>query len=165
MKKLVLLIAVTLLVFSCASDQVKEETAATPSSDMLLEQSNKQLAKVPYEDFEYGSASVPTHKYDKWATAAAPVIKKVLDSLPDGYSLYIVGHTDATVSKKPKRNYVTNQKLSEMRAKAVYDALRRKGITSNKLKYKGVGTSDPVAGTSPDDPKNRRVTFEAVKSN
>ncbi len=161
---------------ACDSAQKKDAAAVTQkveekaegagiTEEAVVKQSNSQLEKVPYEGFDYKSASVPAHKYDKWATIAAPVVKGVLDNLPNGYVLVVKGHTDSTVAEKPKGKIVTNETLSEMRAKAVHDALRNKGITSKKLQYKGVGDSEPLSGVPSSDAKNRRVTFEVVKGN
>ncbi len=49
----------------------------------------------------------------------------------------IGGHTDT------RGNDVENQKLSEDRAKAVFDFLVNKGIAADRLKYKGYGESKP----------------------
>ncbi|MBN1500141.1 MAG: OmpA family protein [Spirochaetes bacterium] len=168
-KAIVMSILLSLALAACDSGQKKDEpvvaTSAVGSEDAVVKQANSQLAKVPYDGFEYKSSSVPAQKYDKWATAAAPVIKSVIDNLPNGYVLMIKGHSDSTVAENPKGKLVTNQTLSEMRAKAVYDALRNKGITSPKLKYMGVGDSEPISGVPSTDGKNRRVTFEVVKGN
>lgn len=67
----------------------------------------------------------------------------------------IGGHTDNT------GNSVANQKLSEARAKAVYNYLTKKGIVSSRLTYVGYGDTNPVAdnGSSAGRAKNRRVQF------
>ncbi|PWH86200.1 OmpA family protein [Brumimicrobium oceani] len=50
----------------------------------------------------------------------------------------IGGHTDA------RGDNLENQKLSEDRAKAVYDFLISEGIEANRLSYKGYGESQPI---------------------
>lgn len=67
----------------------------------------------------------------------------------------IQGHTDNI------GNDDANQKLSEQRAKAVYDYVIGKGIPTNRLRYKGYGESQPIAdnNTAAGRAKNRRTVF------
>lgn len=71
----------------------------------------------------------------------------------------IDGHSDNSGSKS------RNQKLSELRAREVFEYLIKKGV-QNKLYFKGYGSSQPVAGndTEIDRAKNRRVEFEIIKN-
>ncbi len=71
----------------------------------------------------------------------------------------IRGHTDNV------GNDDDNQKLSERRAKAVYDYLVGKGINPIRLKYNGFGETTPVDSneTLEGKQKNRRVEFQIVK--
>jgi len=67
----------------------------------------------------------------------------------------IQGHTD---------NYGAtpyNLKLSESRAKAVYDFLLEKGVAAERLSYAGFGESQPVLSNETDEGRsqNRRVEF------
>lgn len=65
------------------------------------------------------------------------------------------GHTDNV------GNSAFNQKLSEQRAKAVYDYLIGKGISNSRLSYKGYGPSRPIADNSTEEGRsqNRRTEF------
>ena len=67
----------------------------------------------------------------------------------------IQGHTDNI------GNDDANQKLSEQRAKAVYDYVIGKDIPANRLRYKGYGESQPIAdnNTAIGRAKNRRTVF------
>ena len=67
----------------------------------------------------------------------------------------ISGHTDA------KGSVDYNQKLSEERAKSVVGYLIKRGISSDRLKYKGYGKARPIATneTAEGREKNRRVEF------
>jgi outer membrane protein OmpA-like peptidoglycan-associated protein len=67
----------------------------------------------------------------------------------------IQGHTDNV------GNDDANQKLSEHRAKAVFDYVIDKGIPSDRLRYKGYGESQPIAdnNTAMGRAKNRRTVF------
>ncbi len=71
----------------------------------------------------------------------------------------INGHSDNSGSK------AKNQRLSEQRAREVFEYLIKKGV-QNKLYFKGYGSSLPVAGndTDIDRAKNRRVEFEIIKN-
>ena len=73
--------------------------------------------------------------------------------------IQINGHTDAT------GNEATNLKLSEARAKAVFDYLLEKGI-SNEIDFKGYGSQSPIADNKTEEGrrKNRRVEFVVVKN-
>lgn len=69
------------------------------------------------------------------------------------YDLSIEGHTDSTGSDEH------NQKLSENRAKSVYDFLSSCGLKSNAMASKGFGEVQPIASNDTNDgrQKNRRV--------
>lgn len=58
-----------------------------------------------------------------------------------------------------------NQKLSEQRAKAVYDYLVAHGVSADRLSYKGYGSSQPVGDNSTPDGRrqNRRTVFTIIK--
>lgn len=70
-------------------------------------------------------------------------------------SIEIGGHTDDLGSER------TNQRISELRAKAVMNYLVMKGIAARRITVKGYGESKPVvANSSPENrQKNRRVEF------
>ncbi len=149
-------------------EQVKKDETApqvqAPSvgADQWVSASNAQLEKIPVEGFGYKSSSVPAQKWDRWATAAAPVVQNIINQLPAGYVLQVTGHADARGPEEPTGNKPGNIKISSDRAKTVYDALKRKGITSPKMTYKGVGSSDLLSGYSPQDAAQRRVSFKVV---
>ena len=69
------------------------------------------------------------------------------------YDLSIEGHTDSTGSDEH------NQKLSENRARSVYDFLSGCGLKSNAMASKGFGELQPIASNDTNDgrQKNRRV--------
>ncbi|HAV41862.1 MAG TPA: hypothetical protein DCW97_05590 [Acidobacteria bacterium] len=73
--------------------------------------------------------------------------------------LSIEGHTDATGSEE------LNLKLSADRARTVYEFLMSQGVSTDRMKYQGFGSSRPVA---PNDneinrAKNRRVEVVVLK--
>lgn len=69
------------------------------------------------------------------------------------------GHTDNV------GNEAANQKLSEQRAKAVYDYLIRQGVKAERMSYKGYGQTQPVADNDTPEGrrKNRRTEFTIVE--
>jgi len=69
------------------------------------------------------------------------------------YKAEIQGYTDNV------GNAAYNQKLSERRAKAVYEALIKLGVSKSRLSYKGYGEANPVASNDTEEgrAKNRRV--------
>lgn len=75
-----------------------------------------------------------------------------------GIQIQINGHSDAGgLSFK-------NQKMSELRAREVFEYLIKKGV-QNKLYFKGFGSTQPIASNDTDEGKalNRRVEFEIIK--
>lgn len=69
------------------------------------------------------------------------------------------GHTDNV----GRADY--NQKLSEQRAKAVYDYLVGHGVSADRLSYKGYGSEQPVGDNSTPEGRrqNRRTVFTIIK--
>ncbi|MGB2138700.1 MAG: OmpA family protein, partial [Flavobacteriales bacterium] len=67
----------------------------------------------------------------------------------------IEGHTDNVGAESH------NLKLSENRAKAVYDFLVENGIDANRMSFKGFGASQPIATNDTEKGRatNRRTAF------
>lgn len=85
-------------------------------------------------------------------------LAKYLKSNPS-IRIRINGHTDS------KGNEKSNQLLSEKRARAINQILVKKGISSDRIEWKGFGEENPIAdnNTSKGRSKNRRVEFEIIK--
>lgn len=85
----------------------------------------------------------------------------VLDAIVAGMKknprlvLEVRGHTDSTGDEKG------NQVLSEKRAEAVTEYLIKQGISPHRLRSKGYGESQPVAGNDTEEgrARNRRTEF------
>ena len=164
MKKTLAVITIIIASFfiaSCAKDQVKQPDTVG-AAGAFVSASNDQLAKYPVSGFGYKSSVVPAQGWDKWATVAAPVIKGIVDKLPDGYVLEVRGHTDARGPEEPEGDKPGNLKISKDRATAVVNSLAKKGISSSKITARGVGSSEPLAGADPKSAAQRRVTFVVV---
>ena len=88
-------------------------------------------------------------------------LDKVVEMMQSHPSLRIElgGHTDNV------GNEASNQKLSEQRAKAVYDYLVAHGVASDRLSYKGYGQTQPVADNSTPEGRrqNRRTVFTILE--
>ena len=67
----------------------------------------------------------------------------------------IVGHTSA------EGDPVTNQKLSEARAKAAVDFIISRGIAQDRLQFEGKGSSEPIDSVNLD--ANRRTEFTVIE--
>jgi OmpA-OmpF porin, OOP family len=99
--------------------------------------------------FETGSATI--------TNASFGILTKVYNVMRNrtDFNFEIGGHTDN------QGNSVTNQRLSESRAKAVYAFLVKRGIAASRLTYVGYGDTNPVAdnASAAGRTKNRRVQF------
>jgi len=100
--------------------------------------------------FEEGSARIDA--------ASGELIDEVSGALRPclGSIIAITGHTDAS-GPEPG-----NLELSLSRAEAVRQALMRRGISSDGLRARGVGSRSPVVGLEPTDPANRRIEFSVI---
>ncbi len=156
-----LIAAVILAVNACAKDQIKQP-ANVGANNVFVTASNKQLAKYPVSGFAYKSSAVPDQQWKTWARVAAPVVKDILGKIPDGYVLEVRGHADASGPEQPEGDKPGNMNISRDRAKAVIKSLESAGIESRKITYKGVGSSEPLAGYSPRSGQQRRVSFSVV---
>ncbi|MFC1670863.1 OmpA family protein [Spirochaetota bacterium] len=159
----VVFITVISIVLACGGAQKKDPNVTSNTDwNVWVNTSNNQLSSYPVGGFSYKSSRVSTSKWDKWAKNAAPIVKGILDKIPQGYTLQVTGHTDSSGPEEPVGDKPGNIKISSDRAKFVHDALRRQGIKSKNLTYKGVGSSEPLSGVSSRSGKQRRVTFKVV---
>jgi outer membrane protein OmpA-like peptidoglycan-associated protein/tetratricopeptide (TPR) repeat protein len=98
-----------------------------------------------------------TNKFDLKQESLAE-LQKLVDflSLNPTIKIEISGHTDNV------GNDQLNQKLSENRAKAVYDFLIQSKVDPARLQYKGYGKTQPIATNDTDEgrQKNRRTEFK-----
>ncbi len=163
MKKIIgSIICITAFAFvlSC-SEQVKEQPKVA-GDNTFIPVSNSQLSKYPVTGFAYKSSQMPAQEWSKWAKAAAPVIKDIVNKIPDGYVLEVRGHADARGPETPEGNKPGNLKISTERAKVVYDSLANAGIKSSKITYRGVGSSQTIQNIDATSAQQRRVTFVIV---
>ena len=104
-------------------------------------------------EFAYNSADL--------ATSSNIELQKLINFLNKNPSLKIAihGHTD------DQGNDDYNLKLSNERAKSVFDFLQKKGIQPTRLSYQGFGETRPIITTITEEArsKNRRVEFLIVE--
>ena len=102
--------------------------------------------------------------------SAAPVLQKLLKTLKDNPKLKIEiqGHVCCTNGTEDGLDYDTRERnLSESRAKAIYDYLISKGISENRLSYKGFGHSkpkEPIEDSPLKEQANRRVEIMIIEN-
>ncbi|MCF8245420.1 MAG: OmpA family protein [Saprospiraceae bacterium] len=103
--------------------------------------------------FETGSAALRKESLIELAR-----LKKLLDENPT-LKIQINGHTD-NVGTEPD-----NLKLSNDRAKAVYDYLTQNGIDAIRLRFKGFGEVVPAASNETEEGRkqNRRTEYEILR--
>ena len=127
---------------------------------------NPYLLEIPLEPIEVGSSITLRNVFfetAKWDLTAASSVEldKVVDLMAKNQSMRVMleGHTDNVGSD------AANQKLSENRAKAVYDYLVKHGVASNRLQYKGYGESKPIADNNTEEGRaqNRRTVFTVLQ--
>ncbi len=104
--------------------------------------------------FEFGSSELLAYSYDD-----LELLLEYLNSNPTT-KIQIIGHTDNVGGSS------ANQKLSEKRAKSVYNYLVDNRVPKSRMAFIGKGELDPVA--SNDTPvgrnKNRRVEIKLVET-
>jgi outer membrane protein OmpA-like peptidoglycan-associated protein/tetratricopeptide (TPR) repeat protein len=100
------------------------------------------------------------NKYDL-TLASKNVLDQLIEFLMEnpGINIQIQGHTDNI------GNDADNLKLSDNRARSVYNYLVLKGISVTRLQYKGFGKTMPVADNDTEEgrAKNRRTVFVITK--
>jgi outer membrane protein OmpA-like peptidoglycan-associated protein len=110
------------------------------------------VMSLPGISFETGKAALKASAQLTLAKLAG-----IAQVFPD-VNMRIEGYTDSTGKAE------MNQKLSEARAKSVYDFLKAQGVGDTRLAFQGLGPANPVAdnATKEGRAKNRRVEIVAA---
>lgn len=100
--------------------------------------------------------------------SAVPVLQKLLKTLKENPKLKIEiqGHVCCTDDADGLDYDTRVRNLSEARAKAIYDYLVAKGISENRLSYKGFGHSkpkEPIEDSPKKEQANRRVEIMVLE--
>jgi OmpA-OmpF porin, OOP family len=110
--------------------------------------------KIPLPNirFEKGHSYITTESFPELNRLAQYLFKH------PSVSIQINGHSDNTGNKSK------NQKISEQRARMVFEYLIAKGV-QNKMIFKGYGGLQPIATNDTEEgkAKNRRVEFEILQ--
>jgi outer membrane protein OmpA-like peptidoglycan-associated protein len=123
------------------------------------------LKNVPLKPIKVGESVVLKNiffEFDKYnlKKESRVELNKLYNLLKENKSLKIEigGHTD----NKGSEEY--NKTLSQNRAKAVYEYLTSKGISSERLSYKGYGESKPIDTNKTEEGRanNRRTEFKVI---
>jgi outer membrane protein OmpA-like peptidoglycan-associated protein/tetratricopeptide (TPR) repeat protein len=120
--------------------------------------------KIPLQRIEQGSEAILKNIFFELnsyqlKTESFAELDKMIDFINlNKLRIQIQGHTD----NQGTESY--NQKLSENRAKAVYEYLIKGGIDKKRLDFKGYGFSTPIAdnNTREGQAKNRRTAFKII---
>jgi tetratricopeptide (TPR) repeat protein len=104
------------------------------------------------------------YQFDSWTIKkeSFPELNRVVRLLSENINIIVEigGYTDSIGT----REY--NMELSEKRAKSVLDYLVGKGITADRLKFKGYGAASPISDNVTDDGRklNRRTEIKITGS-
>lgn len=136
-------------------DTVKVQSGG--ADDMVINAINNEIKEFFIDGFSGDSAKIRDKEDMEKMQKIVRLVKPIVNRVPDGYVMQITGHTadyESTARQK---------KVSEARAKSVYDALVKEGVSAKKLSYRGVGSDEPRDGYSKKDFAQRCVSFKAVK--
>ncbi|GIV24577.1 MAG: hypothetical protein KatS3mg026_0269 [Bacteroidia bacterium] len=138
------------------------EVVRLPATTAFAELPPKEIALVPIEMeatfalrniyFDFGSDRLRPESFPELER-----LKRLLQENPN-IRIRFSGHTDNVGSDK------YNQRLSERRAKAVYEWLRKAGVHPIQMEYIGYGKRRPVASNATEEGRalNRRIEMEVV---
>ena len=131
-------------------------SVAAESSELTFEPLHCQ------EDVE-GLLRTRTIRFEEGSAALLAASRMLLDEVAQalepcsGAIIAITGHTDKSGNEN------ANIALSMDRARAVREALVRRGIPRDSLRARGMGSSQPAERLTPEDPANRRIEFSVIR--
>lgn len=134
----------------------KKDTSDS-AGDFAVKTINNQVKDFSIDGFPGGSAKLSTNEDLENMKKIVGLVKPLIEKIPDGYVMQITGHA-ANYENKSRQMYVSKQ-----RAIKIYNELKKAGVPAKKMKYKGVGITEPLEGVDSKDAKQRRVSFKAVK--
>lgn len=151
-------------------DNIAKAVAAVPGvggirwsdGDALVENSEAILRPLHCQEDVDALLRARTIRFEESSTRIDAASRSLVDEVAAalrpclGSIISITGHTD---SSGPEPG---NLALSQERAEAVRDALTARGIPSDGLRVRGVGSRTPVPNLEPGDPANRRIEFRVV---
>ncbi|KAA3624680.1 MAG: OmpA family protein, partial [Bacteroidetes bacterium] len=127
------------------------ELQPIPKTMVAVDTSSQKAVILKNVFFETGSANL-----QEQSTSELDRLVNLLSGNPD-LKIQINGHTDNIGSEED------NLELSEARAETVYTYLIEKGISEERLRFKGFGESQPISDNESESGRklNRRTEFVA----
>lgn len=171
-KSLQILIGSIILAFvfnACGGggEQVKTETKTDDTQikvqsgggadDMVIKAINDEISEFFIDGFSGDSSKIRDEEDMAKMKKIVKLVKPIVNKVPDGYVMQITGHTADYESAGRQKT------VSTARAKSVYDALIKEGVSAKKLTYRGAGSDEPRPGYAAKDFAQRCVSFKAVK--
>ncbi len=172
MKKLLVIVisSLMLMVLSVSCSDTKQTKTEPPKvqtdniqvkagggDDFAVDAINKQVKDFAIDGFPGGSAKIKKNEDLENMKKIVGYVKPIIAKIPDGYVMQITGHCANYESD------ATRKKVSTARAEKIYNELKKAGVSGNKMTARGVGSDVVREGYSDKDPKQRRVSFKAVK--
>ncbi len=98
---------------------------------------------------------------DYMKNSLIPALAKVIKVMPSGKIVLINGYASKTGSEQASKGFIGNLALSKNRAEAVLDyIIRNSDLDRSNFVINANGSSRPLGGTDPADPKNCRADLD-----
>ena len=156
-KALILGVSSLMMMFLLSSCETTQTPNVSSGGDLAVSGINSQVKGFSIDGFPGGSSKLSKNEDLENMKNIVSVVKPIIEKVPDGYAMQITGHCADYDSAAMKKS------VSTARAKKVYDELKNAGVSESKMTYKGVSFDEPLSGVDGKDPKQRRVSFKAVK--
>ena len=140
-----------------AKTEVKDPQVKSGGDNFAIDAINRQVKGFSIDGFPGGSSKLSKNDDLENMKKIVALVKPIIDQIPAGYVMQITGHASDYNSKAMQMS------VSKGRAAKVYDELKKAGVAASKMTYKGVGVTEPLDGYDAKDPKQRSVSFKAVK--
>jgi len=129
----------------------KGEVEQEINANAILKELNETGKAILYINFDSGKSTIKKE--------SMPIVEQIIEMMNQAkdIKLSIEGHTDSDGSNE------SNLKLSEARAKAVVDAIVKKGIEKSRLSSAGFGEEKPIAPNDTEEGKAKNRRVELIK--
>jgi outer membrane protein OmpA-like peptidoglycan-associated protein len=160
----IIITSTTIIASAKKTEEVKKDSAIEkpePTDKKIEELKEGESISIEGLNFEPGRHFI--------TKASVPVLQKLVKTLQQypKLKIEIQGHVCCTDGEGDGFDYDTkDRKLSENRARMIYEYLISKGISKNRLSYKGYGHSRPKfpdESTPEEEQANRRVEILVIE--
>jgi len=129
----------------------KGEVEQEITANAILKELNETGKAILYINFDSGKSTIKKE--------SLPVVEQIIEmmNLAGDILISVEGHTDSDGSNE------ANLKLSDARAKAVVDAIVKKGIEKSRLSSAGFGEEKPIAPNDTEEGKAKNRRVELIK--